>query len=210
MTSFSLVPEFAPSPPPISDQDPIPMTESLVRIPPPEAIEKRILVLRNEKVIIDADLATLYGVPTKALNQAVKRNPERFPEDFMFQMTAREKEEVVTTCDHLGRLKYSPTLPYAFTEHGAIMAASVLNSPRAVEASVYVVRAFVRFRRWIDTHADLAAKVAELDQKVSRHDQSIRVVVHAIRQLAGKPAEPAKSPARKRKIGFQPDAEETP
>ncbi len=178
---------------------PVSKDTPLVRV---EQIESRILVLRNEKVILDADLAALYGVPTKALNQAVKRNQDRFPDDFLFQLTAREKEEVVTNCDHLERLKYSPTLPYAFTEHGAIMAASVLNSPRAVEVSVYVVRAFVRLRKWLDSQGELAAKLQELDRKVARHDDSIRVLVAAIRKLMAPP--PSKS-SKRRPIGFQPE-----
>lgn len=104
---------------------------------PIERIAQSILVIRGQKVIIDADLAALYGVPTKALNQAVKRNPARFPEDFMFRLSAAEKTEVVTNCDHLAKLKFAKTLPYAFTEHGAIQAANVLNSPRAAEVGVY-------------------------------------------------------------------------
>ena len=115
---------------------------------PSERIERSILFIRGQKVMLDADLADLYGVATKVLNQAVKRNMDRFPGDFLFQLTAEEKAEVVTDCDHLAKLKFSPVLPYAFTEHGAIMAASVLNSPQAVEVSVFVVRAFVRLRNW--------------------------------------------------------------
>src|SRR3990167_4879981 len=97
------------------------------------AIEERILVVRGQKVMLDRDIAELYGVTVKALNQAVKRNKNRFPDDFSFQLTAKEKNEVVTNCDHLVTLKFSHVLPYAFTEHGALMAATVLNSPRAVE-----------------------------------------------------------------------------
>ena len=92
-----------------------------------------ILTIRSQKVLLDADLAAIYGVPTKALNQAVKRNADRFPNDFLFQLTDEEKQEVVTNCDHLARLKFSKTRPYAFTEHGALMAANVLNSPEAVK-----------------------------------------------------------------------------
>jgi ORF6N domain len=101
-------------------------------------LESMILTLRERKVIIDADLAALYAVPTKALNQAVRRNEDRFPRDFVFQLTAKERLEVVTNCDHLAQLKFSRTLPMAFTEHGAIMAATVLNSPQAVSMSVFV------------------------------------------------------------------------
>jgi len=102
--------------------------------------------------MIDSDLAVLYGVTTKALNQAVKRNVDRFPHDFMFELTTSEKDEVVTNCDHLKKLKFSPNLPKVFTEHGTLMLASVLNSKRAIEASVYVVRAFVRLREFLSAH----------------------------------------------------------
>ena len=112
-------------------------------------IEQRILLIRGHKIMIDADLAEIYGVPTKALNQAVRRNLDRFPADFMFRLTPAEKQQVVTNCDHLTRLRYSPTLPAAFTEHGALMVASVLNTPRAVEISVYIVRAFIGLREMI-------------------------------------------------------------
>ncbi|MDP1735769.1 MAG: ORF6N domain-containing protein [Sulfuritalea sp.] len=112
----------------------------------PETVANRILLLRGQRVMLDADLAELYGVETKVLNQAVKRNTERFPMDFMFQLTGAEKEEVVTNCDHLARLKFSSSLPYAFTEHGALMLGNVLKSSRAVEVSLLVVRAFVQIR----------------------------------------------------------------
>ena len=128
-------------------------------------IESRILVVRQHKVIIDADLALLYGVPTKALNQAVKRNADRFPMDFMFALSAAEKAEVVTSCDHLAKLKFSKSLPYAFTEHGAIQAANVLASPRAVEMGIYVVRAFVRLKQAGASHTELAKRLAELEER---------------------------------------------
>lgn len=101
------------------------------------SLEFLILNLRGQKVLLDADLAAIYGVPTKALNQAVKRNADRFPEDFMFRISKDEKAEVVTICDHLSRLRFSKSLPYAFTEHGALMAANILNSPDAVRMSVH-------------------------------------------------------------------------
>lgn len=109
-------------------------------------LDHRILNLRGQKVILDADLATLYGVSTKRLNEQVKRNADRFPADFMFQLSRQEKAEVVANCDHLSRLKFSPSLPNAFTEHGALMAANLLNSRHAVAMSVYVIRAFVKMR----------------------------------------------------------------
>jgi hypothetical protein len=151
---------------------------------PTERIEKRILLVRGHKVMLDADLAALYGVSTRVLNQAVKRNRERFPEDFMFRLTAAEKAEVITTCDHLRPLRFSPSLPHAFTEHGAIMLASLLNTRIAVQASVQVVRAFVRLREILATHKDLARKLEELEQK---YDAQFKVVFDAIRQLMAPP-----------------------
>ena len=162
-------------------------------------IESRIFLILGQKVMLDADLAELYGVETRVLNQAVKRNLERFPEDFMFQLTAAEKAEVVTNCDHLAKLKFSPSLPYAFTEHGTIMAASVLNSPRAIETSVHVVRAFVHMRELLSGHKELAQKLAQLERKVGAHDKAIAEIINAIRQLMT-PSEPNK----KRPIGFAP------
>jgi len=164
---------------------------------PVERIEKIIIQIKGQKVIIDADLARIYGVTTKRLNQAVKRNINRFPADFLFQLTDREKNEVVTNCDHLSILKYSPHLPFAFTEHGAIMAASVLNSDRAIQVSVYVVRAFIRLREMVSTHKELAQKLIELEGKLEIHDAEIQSLIKAFRQLMAPP-----SPSRK-KIGFQ-------
>ena len=114
------------------------------------SVQQRILLIRSEKVIIDVDLAEFYGVTTKVLNQAVRRNINRFPVDFMFQLTKEEKTEVVTNCDHLQNLKYSSVNPYVFTEHGALMVSSILNSVRAVEVSVFIVRAFVQLRRSVE------------------------------------------------------------
>ena len=120
---------------------------------------------------MDADLAAIYGVPTRALNQAVKRNAARFPKDFLFQLTHQEKKEVVTNCDHLARLKFSPVRPYAFTEHGALMAANVLNSARAVKMSVYVVRAFIKQREMLMAQADILKRLAQMDKKLLQHDE---------------------------------------
>ena len=164
--------------------------ESLV---PMERIERAIFLIRGQKVMLDADLAELYGVLTKVLNQAVKRNKERFPVDFMFQLTKEEKDEVVTNCDHLKRLKFSPTLPHAFIEHGAIMLATILNSPIAVQASIQVVRAFVRLRQMLASNADLARKLDTLERK---YDAQFKVVFDAIRQLMT-PSEP-----KRKRIGF--------
>ncbi len=170
-------------------------------------IESRILVVREQKVIIDADLAELYGVDTRTLNQAVKRNAERFPMDFMFALTPAEKAEVITSCDHLQKLKFSKSMPYAFTEHGAIQAANVLASARAVEMGIYVVRAFVRLKQASTLHADLAKRLADLEDKTEalamNHDtfsrntrNQLREVFDALRELMTPPDPP------KRPIGF--------
>jgi len=160
-------------------------------------IEERILLIRGDKVIIDADLADFYGVPTKRLNEQMKRNRGRFPEDFVFQLTSEEKSEVVAKCDHLANLKYSSTLPHAFTEHGALMAAGILNTPHAVEVSVFVVRALVKLRRVVAQHKELTHKLTEIEQNLLRHDRQIVALVQAIRQLMN----PNPVPERRR-IGF--------
>lgn len=165
----------------------------------PETVARRIMPIRGERVMLDADLAVLYGVATKVLNQAVKRNAERFPPDFMFQLTPEEKVEVVTNCDHLAKLKFSSSLPYAFTEHGALMLGNVLNSPRAVEVSILVVRTFVQLREMLSIHKDLAAKLDQLERKIAGHDQVITGLIDAIRGLMALP-EP-----KHRGIGFTAD-----
>ena len=164
---------------------------------PIEVIENKIFLIRGQKVMIDRDLAELYGVATKRLNEQVKRNRERFPVDFMFQLTIGEKSELVANCDRFNSLKHSTSLPYAFTEHGAIMLASILNSQRAVEASVYVVRAFVRLREILSTHKELAQKLKDLELRIDSHDEQITSIIAAINQLLEPPPEP------KRKMGFQ-------
>lgn len=160
---------------------------------PSERIERAILLIRGQKVMLDADLAELYGVTTKRLNEQVKRNRDRFPDDFMFQLTTDEKGEVVANCDHLKRLKFSPVLPHVFTEHGAVMLASVLNSPVAVEVSLQVVRTFIRLRELLSSHKDLAIRLDDLELK---YDAQFKTVFDAIRSLM-RPPEP-----RKRNIGF--------
>jgi hypothetical protein len=164
---------------------------------PVEVIENRILVIRGQKVILDSDLADLYEVKTKALNQAVKRNAERFPEDFAFQLTDKEFQNLrsqTVTSSWWGGRRYPP---FAFTEHGAIMAASVLNSPRAVEASIYVVRAFVRLRQMLASREDLARQLARIEKKLAAHDEEILAIITIIRELTA----PALPPKRRR-MGF--------
>src|SRR5713226_7934518 len=142
---------------------------------PAERIAQSIIVLRGHKVMLDADLAALYGVQTRALNQAIKRNLDRFPADFMFRLSAQELETwrsqvVISKPSAKMGLRRAP---FAFTEHGALMAATVLNSTRAVETSVYVVRAFIRLRQFLATHKDLARRLEEQEKKLSTHDQAI-------------------------------------
>lgn len=161
---------------------------------------QRILLLRGQKVLVDADLAELYGVTTKRLNQQTRRNAERFPADFVFELTPQEKAEVVANCNHLAKLRFSPALPLAFTEHGALMAAAVLNTPRAVEMSLYVVRAFVRLREVLATHKALGRRLEELERAVAtldaKTDSRFRETFNAIRALMTQP-EPKRRP-----IGF--------
>ena len=170
-------------------------------------IESRIQVIRGLRVMVDVDLAALYGVETKRLNEQVKRNRERFPTDFLFQLNAAEKAEVVANCDHLQKLKFSKVLPYAFTEHGAIQAANVLASSQAVEMGIYVVRAFVQLREALSTNADVAKRLTELEIKTESlelsHDTfsrntrlQLRQLLDAVRELTT-PPETAKRP-----IGF--------
>jgi phage regulator Rha-like protein len=168
-----------------------------------EAIASRIVVLRGERVMLDSDLAALYGVTIKRLNEQVKRNLARFPSDFTFQLTREEwgflRSQFATL--EAGRGQHRKYRPYAFTEHGAIMAAMVLNSPRATEVSVYVVRAFVELRDTLIAHKELAKRLDELEsrleRKLSGHDQAIAGILDAIRQLMVPP-----EPTKKRRIGF--------
>jgi hypothetical protein len=168
----------------------------------PARIENSILLIRGEKVIIDTDLASFYGVSTKRLNEQVKRNKNRFPDDFLFQLNQAEKKEVVANCDHLNNLKYSKSLPYVFTEHGTLMAASVLNTPRAVEVSVFIVRAFVKLRKIISEHKELAIKISHLERQMIEHDDQLIQIVQALKQLL-KPDLPPK----KNRIGFHSNKE---
>ena len=200
------------------------MTSPIVAV---DALSGRIHLVRGQRVMLDADLAELYGVATKVFNQAIKRNIERFPADFMFQLTDEEydslrsqiatlnvdgslRSQIVTldaddslrsqtVTSKAGRGEHRKYLPYVFTEHGAIMAASVLKSPQAVEMSVFVVRAFVQLRELLSTSSELSARLDELERKLSTHDQAIAGVIDAIRRLTSVPAKPGRS------IGFTAD-----
>lgn len=161
-------------------------------------VGSKILVLRNQKIILDADLAELYGVSVRRLNEQIKRNPKRFPPDFLFTLTRPEYENLrsqnaTSSSSHGGR-RY---LPNAFTEHGAIMAASVLNSKRAIEMSIFVVRAFVQMRQAMAMNQQVVSKLAELEARLDSHDGEIEELVEAIRELV------APLPASNRRIGFE-------
>jgi hypothetical protein len=162
---------------------------------PVETIASKILFMRNEKVLLDRDLAKLYGVSTKALNQAVKRNARRFPPDFMFRLTKKEKDELVTNCDRFQPLKHSSVSPRAFTEQGVAMLSSVLNSDRAIEVNIAIMRAFVHLRKMIASHKELAKKLKELEHHTKDHDEKIQAIFEAIQQLIT-------LPEKSKKIGF--------
>jgi ORF6N domain len=165
---------------------------------PAAQIGRSILMLRGQRAILDAEPAALYGVATKVLNQAVKRNSERFPEDFMFRLTRAETEALNRSQFVTGSQKHRDLRfpPFAFTEHGAIMAATVLNSARAVEMSVYVVRAFVQLRELLASNTALARKLNELEGKLKNHDEAIAAILSAVRELMSAP------PPKRRPIGF--------
>ena len=165
-------------------------------------VDSKILVLRGQRVILDADLAELYGVPVRQLNQQVKRNAKRFPLAFRFQVTPHElkilrSQNVISSARH-GGSRYAP---YAFTEHGAIMAATVLNSERAIEMSVFVVLAFVRMRRAIAGNRHILTKLSELERRLETHDSEIQALMDAIRELM-EPPEPTRT-----RIGFEAPTE---
>ena len=163
----------------------------------PDKLSSIILTVREQRVILDADLARVYGVETRTLNQAVKRNLNRFPAEFFFRLTLAEKNEVITNCDHLGKLRYAKALPLAFTEHGALMAAMVLSSPRAVAMSVYVIRAFLKMREEQAANAAILKRLAEIDKTLITHDAALRDIFQKLRPLLAPPPEPAR-----REMGF--------
>lgn len=167
-----------------------------------EHIEKAILLIRGQKVMLDRDLAELYDVPTKRLNEQVRRNLRRFPDDFTFQLTAQEAAALRSQIATLkaGRGRHSKYAPYAFTEQGVAMLSSVLNSDRAIEVNIAIMRAFVRLREILSTHKDLARKLADLEGKLGQHDEKFTIVFEAIRQLTTPPPAPPK-----RRIGFHGD-----
>jgi hypothetical protein len=147
--------------------------------------------------VLDVDLARMYGVSTGRLKEQVRRNRERFPEDFAFRLTKAERDEVIATCDSLAKIKHSPARSWAFTEHGVLMAAGVLNSPAAVKMSIFLVRMFVSLRREVLTYRALASRLDDMER---RYDANFKAVFDAIRELRKPPDAPSKQ------IGFQPDS----
>jgi phage regulator Rha-like protein len=176
--------------------------KSKSEIVPNALIENRIFVIRGHKVMLDFHLAELYGVPTKSLNLAVKRNLKRFPDDFMFQLTGKEfghLKEILrfqfetSKSKRRGGRRY---MPYAFSEHGVAMLATVLHSEQAIQVNIAIIRAFVKLREILSTHKELAFKLKQLETKVEKHDEEIQAIFEAIRQLIAPPEKP------KRPIGF--------
>jgi phage regulator Rha-like protein len=168
---------------------------------PSEHIERKIYLIRGQKVMLSMHLAELYGVETRALNQAVKRNIHRFPEDFMLQINESEAEQLVSQNVIPHKKYFGGSLPYAFTEQGVAMLSSVLNSERAVQVNIAIMRAFVKLREMASTNKELAHKFAQLERKIEKHDEEIKLIFDAIRELM-KPPEP-----KRKKIGFRREAE---
>lgn len=169
---------------------------------PDEVIIDKIILIRNKKVMTDRDLAELYGVTTKRLNEQVKRNLKRFPADFMFQVTADEKEQLILTFEHLNSLKFSPVLPYVFTEHGAVMLASVLNSEQAILVNIQIIRVFTQIRQVLADNTEVRLEIEKIKGKLEKQDKNIELVFQYLDNLLEqkeKPNTPRKS------IGYKPD-----
>ena len=167
-----------------------------------ESISNLIYIIRGEKVMLDYDLATLYAVETRVLKQSVRRNINRFPEDFMFQLTPYEWKEVITNCDNLGTVKYSPSRPYAFTELGVAMLSSILNSERAISVNIKIIRVFTRMRTMIESHKEILRKLEMLEKKDLELDEKVSLVFEYLKELEQTKQEETDFKQRKR-IGFK-------
>ena len=168
---------------------------------PEETVMSKILFIRGTRVIIDSDIADMFGVQTKRLNEQVKRNIKRFPVHFMFQLSEEEKDKVVANCDHLKKLKYSPFLPFAFTEHGVIMLANVLNSERAIQASVRIVEVFIKMREMLMAHKELFMELEQIRQQLTEHDNKLLLIFEYLKQFEEAKQQQLEQENRKR-IGF--------
>jgi phage regulator Rha-like protein len=166
-------------------------------LPAVERIERSIYLIRGQKVMLDVDLAELYGVETRVLKQAVRRNMKRFPDDFMFELTKEENQSLRSQNVILKRGQHSKYLPFAFTEQGVAMLSSVLNSERAIQVNIEIMRTFVRLRETLATHKELARRLSELESRIGEHDEQIQAIFEAIRQLMLPPERSRK------KIGFE-------
>lgn len=164
-----------------------------------ERIENKIYLIRSQKVMIDRDLAELYGVKTKVLNQAVRRNILRFPEDFMFQLSKMEFFELVTICDRFKTLKHSSSFPFVFTENGVAMLSSVLKSEKAINVNIQIMRAFTKLRGLLSSHKELLSKLDALQRQTGKNTADIKVIFSAIRKMLASESKPVK------KIGFLRD-----
>ena len=166
-------------------------------------ISSLIYYIRGERVILDYDLATLYAVETRALKQAVRRNIKRFPEDFMFVLSASEWKELITNCDNLGSRKFSPARPYAFTEQGVAMLSSILNSERAISVNIQIMRVFTRLRTMLESHKEILKKLETLEKKDIELDEKVTLIFEYLKQLEQSKQEATDFKTRKR-IGFKP------
>ncbi|HRG02413.1 MAG: ORF6N domain-containing protein [Bacteroidia bacterium] len=166
---------------------------------PDEVIINKIIVLRHVKVMIDKDLAELYGITTKQLNQQVKRNLKRFPKDFMFQITQKEKDEIILNFEHLNSLKFSYSLPYVFTEHGAVMLASIINSEKAISVNIQVVRVFIQIRQALADNTDIRLEIEKLKKKTDNNTKNIEMVFQYLDELLDK----KEIPKTRTKIGYK-------
>jgi len=171
-----------------------------------EIVISKILYIRGQKVMIDSDLAEMFGVTTKRLNEQVKRNIKRFPEHFMFILTQEEKENVVANCDHLKKLKYSPYLPSVFTEHGIIMLSSVLNSETAIQVSVRIVEVFIKMREMLISHKELLKELEQIKKQISNHDDQFLLVFEYLKQFEETKQQHLEQ-ANRKKIGYRKSGE---
>jgi hypothetical protein len=178
------------------------MKRKLRRTIPDEVILNKILLIRGKKVMLDRDLAELYGVSTQRLNEQVKRNLNKFPKDFMFRLNNQEKKDVSEGHPYLASLKFSPSLPYAFTEHGALMLSSVLNSKRASEMNIHVIRVFVKVREVITNYKDILLKIELLEKKTIKNTDDIQLLFKYIKSLII-----SEEQVNRRRIGFRRNGE---
>jgi phage regulator Rha-like protein len=167
---------------------------------PKEQIASKILLIRDQKVMVDSDIAELYGVTTKRLNEQVKRNITRFPSNFMFELNKEEKEQVVANCDHLEKLKFSPVLPKVFTEHGIMMVANVLTSERAIKVSIQIIEVFIKMREVLQNNSELLLRMEKLERSLGKHDMQIAQVFQLIRQTV-------REDTPRKQIGYKSDKE---